>query len=222
MTIAIDQDVFETAVESVIDNTPAIVTWGWDDLTNSIVGKNLDSTRDKIDLVWEENSIKFQQQNLTLTNALADANIKNCITFNLQKLHSVKQDSELRLHIHWEQSSTDAVQWGVKYRIQGNGAARTTGWTTLPVATSTEAASAASAEQGNVFAYTSGTLNQITKLGVVDWSAVAISSTVQFRMGRVDASGTAVIGDQFATFIDGHVQYDQRGSIQEFDKNAAS
>ena len=196
MSKALTQDTLEATVK----NEPAVISWGFDDLAGSISGIQLDTTRGKVDVEWGESSFKFEPSGSLATT-------RDRVQLNLQKMHSVKKDSSLRMHIHWEQSSTDAVVWSMQYRIQGNGAAKTTAWSTpenFPVATASN----------NVFTYTSGTLNQITKLSVIDWSDEMISSTVQIRLARTDS----VAGNVFATFIDGHVLYDQHGSNDEYSK----
>lgn len=193
----------DEAIDKVRNNTPAVITWGWDDLTNSIVGKNLTGVVGKVDTNWEESAIIFQHG-----GSLSAVNDR--ITMNLQKMHSVKADSELRLHVHWEQDSADAVIWSVQYRIQGNGAAKTTAWSTPENFTSNST--------NNVFPYTSGTLNQITELAKIDWSAVILSSTVQIRVARTDAVDKTADGHVLVTFIDAHAQFDQNGSIDEYSK----
>ena len=130
------------------------------------------------------------------------------MNWNVQKPHGAKDDSVFKLHMHWEQTDATTREFKLRYRIQENNSAKTTAWTEVTIDTNTN----------NVFSYTSGTLNQITRLADIDWSNVSLSSTVQFRMTRSDA--TAGVVD--VTFVDGHVEYDQaRGSAQEYVKEPA-
>lgn len=170
----------------------------WDDLVGDAFGKKLNSTTGKLDYNWDENALKFQSGGDIATKA-------DRLVWNVQKMHKVKEDSELRYHIHFEKENTTAYEFTLQYRIQGNGEAKTTAWTTLT--TTTESAN-------EVFPYTSGTLNQIVKFPAIDWSAVGISSTVNFRLARTDSK----TGDVLATFIDGHIEIDSDGSNQEYVK----
>ena len=170
----------------------------WDDIVGDAFGKRLNSTIGKLDYDWDENALKFQSG--------GDITVKaDRLVWNVQKMHKVKTDSELRYHIHFDKSDTQAYEFTLQYRIQPNGEVKNTTWTTLT--TTTEAAN-------EVFTYTSGTLNQIVKFPPIDWSAVGISSTVNFRLARTDS----LTGDVYATFIDGHVEIDSDGSNQEYVK----
>lgn len=188
-------------VQSVMDQQydgDESVNVGWDDLANSLIGRRLASNAGTVDYNWAENSISF-----SANGDITDVN--DCVNFNLQKPHGVKDDSTLNMHFHWEQTDSTTREFTVRYRIQSNNTAKTTAWTEVTVDTNT----------GNVFTYTSGTLNQITQIADIDWSAASISSTVQFRMTRTDA--TAGVVD--VTFVDGHVATNQeRGSRSEYQK----
>ena len=191
------------AIDKTINNTPAVITWGWDDLVGSITGIQLEATRGRVDMDWDENAFKFQRLGSTIEP-------KDRIQFNLQKLHSIHADGEMRLHIHWEQTTSDPIIWSIQYRIQNNGVAKQEAWSTVEHGTSGLLAE----DCDNAFDYTGGTMNQITNICVVPLATASISSTVQFRLARTDA----VDMDVLATFVDAHVQYDQVGSIHEFIK----
>ncbi len=169
----------------------------WDDLVGSLIGKKLDSTAGKLDYDYDENAIVMQSGGNSSSSS-------DRLIFNYQKPHGAKADSELRLHAHWEQTSSNVIQFYTEYRVQGNGDTKTTAWSNI---TRTSAAN-------SVFTYASGTLNQITMLAEIDWSSVAISSTVQFRLTRTDSTA----GDILATFVDAHIEYDMSGSREEYSK----
>ena len=170
----------------------------WDDLVGDIMAKKLYAVTGTIDYDWDENAMKFQKGGDITDKA-------DRVQFNLQKMHKIKVDSELRMHIHYEQDSTNEYVFTLKYRVQGNGAAKTTTWTTITTTCNAT---------NHVFSYTSGTINQIVKFPVIDWSEVSISSTVQFMLSRTDS----ITGDVYVTFIDGHTEIDSDGSNQEYVK----
>ena len=191
------------AMDKTIDNDPAVLVWGWDDLVGSITGIQLEETKGKVDMDWDENAFIFQRNGDTGAK-------KDRIQFNLQKLHSIRVDGEMRLHIHWEQTTTDAIEWAVQYRIQNNGEDKETSWGSIYTAYS----GATADTSNNAFDYTGGTMNQITSICVVPLADASISSTIQFRLARTDSNDYNVL----ATFVDAHVQYDQIGSRSEFVK----
>ena len=170
----------------------------WDDLTNSLAGRRLASSAGSVDYNWAENCITFSG-----SGDITDDNDK--VILNLQKPHGAKTDSVTHFHIHWEQTDATDREFTVRYRIQGNGEAKTTAWTTVVVT-----ANATS----NAFTYTSGTMNQITRLVDIDWSTAPLSSTVQIQFTRSDA----VAGTVNVVFADSHVEYNMLGSRQEFVK----
>ena len=172
----------------------------WDDITGSLVSSQLNSVAGKLDYNWDENSI-------TMNPGGDPASVSDRLIFNFQVPHKAKL-SEMRLHIHWEQSNATARTFRVDYRIQNNGQPKTTAWTTVVRSTGGEY---------DAFTYTSGTLNQITRLAEIDLSVAELSSTIQFRLTRTDNNA----GDIEATFVDAHYQTNStQGSRTEYRKNA--
>ncbi len=169
----------------------------WDDLTGSLIARRLESTSGRLQYDYSENAI-IMQDNGTLGNT-ADS-----LIFNFQKPHGAKVDSEMRLHIHWEQTSNEAIVFDGRYRIQNNNAAKTTTWTTFQATMA-----------NNVFPYVSGTLNQITSLVAVDMSTSSISCTIEFQLARTDDVGN---DDILAIFVDAHIERDNNGSREEYVK----
>ena len=173
----------------------------WDDLTGSLIARRLESTQGTLNYNYNENSITMQNG-----GDISDPNDR--LIFNFQKPHAMSNeapDNTMNLHIHWEQPNSQDREFTVQYRVQNNGNTKTTAWTTVVVTANAV---------NNAFPYTSGTLNQITRLVNIDLSSYTLSSTVQFRLTRSDS----VDGDIEATFVDVHIPHDQLGSRQEFIK----
>lgn len=170
----------------------------WDDIQNSLIGKQLSSVAGKVDYNWAENTITMQPGGVITT-------ANDLLVFNLQVPHAAIEDGSLNLHMHWEQPDATEREITVKYRIQNNGAAKTASWTTV-----TKALNATN----NAFTYTSGTLNQITGLVDIDLTGASISAVVEFQMARTDSE----TGDIEVTFVDAHIQKDTDGSRQEYVK----
>ncbi len=169
----------------------------WEDVIGSLIGRTLSAVLGTVDYNWGENSISFSDD--------GDIDTENdCVVFNFQYPHGAKAGGTMNLHIHWEQTDSTDREFTTKYRIQGNGVAKTTTWTTVAKGTNAN----------NVFEYTSGTLNQITKITDIYMTGAGISSTVQFKFTRSDSAGGVILG----TFIDAHVEMDTIGSRTEFSK----
>lgn len=217
MSTKITQAVVDATVHQQYDND-LNDNWGWDDLATSLTGRLMTKTRGAIDTEWDDNSIKFQPwagAGDSFDEWFEDDD--NYATLSLQKMHSIPEPGgEMRLHIHWEQTYVGGVIWAIQYRIQDNGGEKTLDWTNapvIPVGSGQEAFEYTQDDEDN------GVIrNQITKLVNINLTGTVISSTVQFRLARVDVVGSGN-GNIFATFIDAHVNYDQdRGSRQEYVK----
>ena len=135
----------------------------WDDLVTSLIGSRLYSTAGKVNYNYAENAVEFQPGGSISTEA-------DVINFNYQHPHAAIVDGSLKLHIHWEQPNSTDREFTVRYRIQKNGQAKTTTWTTVVVAANAT---------NNVFTYVSGTLNQITPLATIDMTDAAFDKYVQ-------------------------------------------
>ncbi len=172
----------------------------WDDLSGAITGLKLYDTKGKVGMDFDQNSLVFESGGSITTDA-------DCVWFNLQKMHKIKIDSELRMHLHYTKTDTTEREFTLKYRIQPNGGAKVTTWTTITTTTNAT---------NDVFPYTSGSINQIVQfLDYIDWSDSMISSTVQFKLARTDSES----GDVEVTFIDGHYEADSfMGSNAEYSK----
>lgn len=169
----------------------------WDDVVNSLVGKRLFSTVGKVDYDYDENAISMQPG-----GSITSQNDR--LIWNLQYPHAAITNGVMNLHMHWEQVSSDQIDFVIQYRIQNNGQAKISAWTTVN----------SNSVDNSVFPYVSGTLVQITELASVDMTGASISATVQFRLARVDST----TDDILATFVDAHVELDMDGSRQEYVK----
>ena len=166
----------------------------WEDVQESLIGKRLAATSGKVDYDYDENRVKFERNgSISTTN--------DRIAFNIQLPHAAK-DSELRVHMHFEDTGL-AGTFTIRYRIQSNGQARTTSWTTTTANTSNA-----------VFTYSSGTLNNLLSLVNIDLTGTGLSDVVQIQVARTDSTS----GDIYATFIDAHYEVDAFGSDTEFTK----
>lgn len=169
----------------------------WEDITGSVLGASLSDVIGTAQYDWSNNSVTFGPSgNITLS--------KDRTAFTIQKPHKAKTNSALKLHVHWEQTDNTTRQFTLRYRIQQLGAAKTTAWTNVVVDSNTN----------NVFAYVSGTLNQITNLVSIDMTGTSISTQIQVHLTRSDA----VAGLIHVSFIDFHYEIDTIGSRQEFTK----
>jgi len=166
----------------------------WDDIAGSLSGRQLSSTAGKVDYNWAESAITFQ------SGGDIDAD-NDVVVFSVQSPHAAKSGSSLHFHIHWEQTSTNVIEFTFQYRVQSNGAAKTTAWQTVVVTSAS-----------NAFPYVSGTLNQITALATIP--ITGLSDVVQCRFARTDATA----GDIIATFIDAHFEKDTPGSREQYTK----
>ncbi|MBV5342722.1 hypothetical protein JZU68_03595, partial [bacterium] len=157
---------------------------GWEDLQGSLVGKNLNAVPGTVHQNYTNNSLTFNPSG----NVLLDTDVVN---FNFQYPHGAQPDGEMRVHIHWEQPNATQRIWTMQYRIQKNGQAKTTLWTTIQADSLTQ----------SKFAYISGTLNQITSFNPISLLSAGLSAVVEFRLTRSDANA----GNIEATFVDAHV-----------------
>lgn len=169
----------------------------WDDVVGSLIANRLSSIAGSLNYNYEENAITMQSGGLI-------SNDSDRLMFSFQYPHAAIEDGEMRLHIHFEQVNSNIIEFTTQYRVQSNGAAKQTAWTTVNAASNVN----------NKFTYVSGTLNQIVELATVSLLNAGLSATVQFRVARTDST----TGDIEATFVDAHVKRDSVGSKEEYVK----
>lgn len=117
--------------------------------------------------------------------------------------HAYKLGTNLKPHIHWQQSADTAVVWKMDYKWFENGDAVPANFTTI-------------ASDTDVFTYTSGDLAQISSFPEIDGSGVdGISSMLLIKVYRDDNTTT---GDVLGFELDIHYQINSIGSSGEFNK----
>ena len=163
----------------------------WDDMVNSLIGRRLYSTAGKVDYNYDENGIDF-------SDGGSISSLNDRIIWNQQFPHAAKLDSIIKPHLHLVQANNNAVVFTMQYRIQQNGAATATSWTTMTANLSTD----------GLFPYVSGNLNQLLPLGDIDMTGYNVSATVEYRLARTDTTG----GVALVNFADTHVEFDSAGS----------
>lgn len=170
----------------------------WEDIQSSLIGARLTSTAGAIDYDFDENALEMSNGSLS--------NINDRVIFNYQLPHSARQDGQLNLHIHWEQTDLSIHTFSLEYRVQSNGAEKETTWTRVDVDTG---------GANDVFTppVGFGTFSQITKLVDLDTTDWGISAQVQFRLTK-----TAGTGSVRATYVDAHFEKDTMGSREEYVK----
>lgn len=168
----------------------------WEDIQTSLIGRQLQSVAGKVDYNWDENSITFASG-----GDIAVANDR--VNWSIQLRHRTKASSDVYPHIHFEQVTSNDVTFTLKYRLQANGSAKTSDWTTIT----------ANVADDTVFTYSAGTLNQILKFPAITVGS-GISDVLQFQMARTDATA----GDVEVTFVDCHFEADDLGSNTEYTK----
>lgn len=166
----------------------------WDDIQNSLIGRRLSSSSGTVAYNYAENTVDF-------SSGGSVTNTNDTVVWNIQLPHGTKPDSELKLHIHFEQSDAVNRTMTVRYRIQNNGQQKASAWTTVSANT-----------DDAVWTWTTGTLNNILALATIDLTGASLSATVQFQMTRTDA----LTGVLPVVFADCHVERDMLGSSQEF------
>ena len=192
------------AVDTIVDGEPNDMHEAWDDLIRPLFGRKLYSNQGTIDTDWNECALKMQP-----SGDITDKNDVICVRF--QKPHSVKSDTKGRLHLHWKQEYDGVMnpEFTIKYRVEANGGDATTeAWETVTVT---------SDSSNEVFPRPTASgeiVRQITKLCDIDWTNVLLSSEIIVKFTRSDGN----TGNLFATTLDMHVCYDQRGSRQEYVK----
>lgn len=190
-------------LEILNDGTPRLVGGAtvWDDLSQGIAAAQ--SSGPGVSLNLAEQTMDF----------VASANLSDFAILSFQLAHRVKLGSAIYLHLHWIQASNATPNWLMQFRWQRNGQAATTAWTSLKCNT-------------NAFAYTSGTLCQISYgEAITPPAGYAMSDIIQVRLLRdsTNASGLFAGADAYSgtagvTSFDPHAEMDAWGSASEFVK----
>lgn len=175
----------------------------WRDELGPLIGQRLESPGSDIVQNNAEGTLTFK----------ASATLTDYVTYALQLNHDWDVGENVEFHLHWWQVSANIPNWMIQYRWQVNGEARTAGWTS-------------SAWDNNVFAYSAGTLNQITEFGTITPPVSAgLSDIFQVRLIRDTANASTLFAgadpeaaDVEAMSSDMHRTSNTMGSREEYVK----
>jgi len=169
----------------------------WEDISEPLTSKNLDSVPGTADYSYADSWIILEKDGLITNDA-------DTINVSYQLKHATKNNSTLKVHLHWKQTSSTVRTITGKYRIQKNGQATTTAWQSFSATTNNSA-----------YQYVSGDLNQITNIVDVPLTDVGLSDIVQVRFTRSDSNNSA---DMYCFMCDAHYEVDSLGSNSEYVK----
>ena len=195
-----------------VEKDGTVVTHGegtvWDEVAQSFVGKNLLSSVGRVDYNFTELTVDFS------TTARYPEEPVGMVT---QLLHARKNDSDIRPHIHWIQSSNNIPNILIEYRWYNNGEQVPAVWSQKALLIS-----------DNLFVYDdSGAMQQITEIGLPVGSGIGngLSSTFEVKIYRDTANTSGLfigtdtyVGNFQAKYFDIHLEKDMNGSRQEYVK----
>jgi hypothetical protein len=206
--VPLTHSAFRAAVNAQLTSTEANVDdlyayqLGWDDLTETLTGKNLNTTAGKANYDFTNGWVRLEAAG----SIDVDADVVNA-TF--QTRHRMETGQLLRFHLHWVQSTSTSRTLTGKYRVIQNGA-------TIGSWTSFSATCSYGGEGDNIFDYSSGSIGQITELFELDTTDWGLSTLVQVRLTRSDSNAN---GDVYALYLDAHYKTDRpSGSYEEYAK----
>jgi len=166
----------------------------WEDLRESLTGKNLNSTAGKANYDFTNGWVRLESGG----DIADDADV---VQATFQTPHSMKTGGDgIWFHLHWLQTNVTSRTITGKYRVIINGSSPLA-WTDF-TATCTEAGD-------NAFPYVSGTLAQITDLFSINTAGLGLSTLIQVRFTRSDVNASA---DIYALYLDAHYEMDTLGS----------
>ncbi len=126
----------------------------------------------------------------------------------LQMKHAKKLGSDIKLHIHYIQNSSDKPIFDVEYKFYNNGATVPGSWTTVST-------NDTDGDKG-VFTYISGDLLQIATFPAIAAPAnETVSANFEFKLYRNDND---MNGDVLTKYIDIHYEINTLGSPEEYSK----
>ena len=162
----------------------------WDDLKFPFTQTKINPVNDKPDFDFTNVGYLFPQNDAT-----------EKIYFIGQFPHSYMLGTNIRPHIHWQQSAATAVTWKLDYKWFNNGDAVPAAFTTI------------SASSG-VYTYTSGNLAQISSFAEIDGSGITGHSSMFLGIFYRDDNTTT--GDVLGWEFDIHFLKTSMGTDQEF------
>lgn len=180
-----------------LDNQPKS-TYVWDDWSFNVNNLRVNPSTSKPDFDQDEIAYLFDD---STTETVIGSGISS---------HQFKLGEEgmtWRPHVHWIQKAAGTVKWELQYRMTPANTLESGSWVTLNSTT-------------DEFAYTSGSLHQITIFPYIDASSFNSTAFIfDFKLSRLGGdAGDTYSGDAFFKSFDIHVPIDQLGSRQEFIK----
>ena len=170
-------------------------SYRWDDLGNPVTAINPPGQASDPDIDPNDGSFLF------------DDSATEIIFIKAQMKHLWKEGSELRPHIHWEQTAAGAVLWQLDYKFYNNGTLVPGSWTTIQTT-----------EQ--VWTYSSGTLAQISPFPSIILPSAKISAMMKMKLSRIgDDALDTMTGDARFTDFDINFIGSDRGSEREYTKS---
>jgi len=176
----------------------------WKDMVGNLLGQRLNSTSGKVDYDWDDNCLTFNSG-----GSLAVA--ADRVQWNQQIDHQYKVgEVTFKPHVHYFQAvSSGAITpfvLSLQYRLQRNGSAKTTDWTTITCTSGTD----------DIYDYSASEDDTYCQIAVFDDIEVecGLSDTLQFRMARTDSE----TGDMQVYFVDLHGEVDSFGSDTQYGK----
>ena len=179
----------------------------WKDMIADLFGRQLSSPAGKVGYDWNDNAITFSRN--------GDINQSGDRVGGNQEInheHQVGADILLYPHLHlWVEVATGVEQTAtflMRWRLQRNGQAKATTWTSLSVSTN---------DGKGIFDLSgvpNGTYNQVLQFDPITLPVVGISDTIQFQMTRTDN----INQDIKVYFLDFHAAVDSSGSDQPYTK----
>lgn len=178
----------------------------WDEISQSMVGRNIFVNPGRIDYDYTELVLEYTD------TARYPQEFAGSVS---QTIHSRKEDSDIRPHIHWIQTSDNTPNILVEYRWQNNG----------EVASAWELKALTGID--NIFDFTESGMEQITAFNLPEGHGVGknLSATFEVKIYRdsQNASGLFSGVDSYTgawalKYYDIHLQKDTNGSFAEFVK----
>lgn len=187
------------AINIIIDGEPNDEHNAFEFQAGQLIGKKLYSTQGTADWIWNDNCIRFAKN-----GDITDDN--DCVYLTLQKGLSVKQDSSAILAVKWRQNGTQSPTFTYQYRLQFAGSLMNDSWSSPINVTSNLS--------NEVYERDSGVINQITKIGEIDWSSALPCSELEIRITRSDSANPKV----YVTTIGALINLNQSGGREEWNK----
>lgn len=176
----------------------------WDDLPPNPIIRSRQAASNNPTLTAFVNNI--QQYTFAINDYVVD---------NQELLHSYKQGTNLKAHIHWATNGSDTnvryVQWQLEYTIcnASGDLATSSSFPTITVLSAEEMIPANTPTRSHV----------ITGLGDIDGTNLRIGAVLIYNIKRIAAtSGAEPSGNPFALQLACHIQQDTQGSRQLYIK----